>query len=401
MNVPAAKPLAGVRVLDLGQIYQGPYCGFLLAMAGAEVIKIEPPSGDPLRFRQDDAQSSSVPLAMLNAGKRGITLNLKSPAGRELLLRLVDKADVLIENFAPGVMDRLGVGSAVLRERNPRLVYGCANGYGSDGAFSDVLAMDLTVQAMSGIMSATGFADGSPVKSGAAVCDFLGGAHLYAAIMTALYERERTGVGRAVEVAMLDAALPTLASNLDMLHKKGREMVPRTGNRHGGLAMAPYNVYPTHDGHVAIICVKESHWQAIARLIGREDLLNRAEYASHELRSARMEEVDALVAGWTRGLTTAHVFELSRIHRFPAAPVRELHEVLSDPGLLARQSLREIDHPLLGRVMLPNSPLRFEGVPTEPEGIEPALGQHRAEVLSDLLGLDPAALDRLQAADAF
>src|SRR5215212_8820483 len=169
----ADHPLTGITVLDLGQIYQGPYCGFLLAMGGAKVIKIEPPDGEPIRFRADSQGGTSVPQAMLNSNKLGITLNFKNEHGRKLFLDLVDKADVVLENFAPGVMDRLGIGAKALTERNPRLIYASGTGYGSSGPYRDYLAMDLTIQAMSGMMSVTGFEDGPPVKAGPAVCDFL------------------------------------------------------------------------------------------------------------------------------------------------------------------------------------------------------------------------------------
>jgi crotonobetainyl-CoA:carnitine CoA-transferase CaiB-like acyl-CoA transferase len=246
-------PLTGVTVLDLGQIYQGPYACFLMAMAGADVVKVEPPEGEPTRRRARYA-GASLPMAILNSCKRGMTLNLKSPEGRALLLRLVAKADVLLENYAPTVTERLGVGPEVLQAVNPRLIYASGSGYGRSGPSRDDLAMDLTVQARAGFMSVTGEPDRPPVKAGPAVCDFLGGAHLYGGIVTALFERDRTDVGRVVEVSMLEASFPALASALGMHHLSGGAVPPRTGSRHAGLAMAPYNVYPTFDGHVAIIC---------------------------------------------------------------------------------------------------------------------------------------------------
>src|SRR5918993_1218509 len=264
------RPLDGIVVLDLGQIYQGPYAGFLLAMAGATVVKIEPPAGEPLR-RRAAARGGSVPMAMLNSNKKSLALDLKNPAGREVFGRLVDLADVLLENFAPGAMDKLGLGAAALRARNPRLVYAAGSGYGQTGRDAPNLAMDIAVQAASGILHCTGFPDGPPVKCGPAVVDFLGGAHLYGAIVTALFERERTGRGRAVEVAMQDAAYPALASNLGMFFGPERDTVPpRTGNRHGGLFLAPYNVYRAADGWVAVICVTEEHWRGLLRAMGRE-----------------------------------------------------------------------------------------------------------------------------------
>lgn len=376
-----AYPLAGITVLDLGQIYQGPYCGFLLAMAGARVIKIEPPQGEPVRARR----GVSVPLAMLNSNKEGITLDLKSAQGRDAFLQLVDQADVVLENFLPGVMDRLGLGGRTLLARNPRLVFASASGYGSTGPYRDLLAMDLTIQAMSGIMHATGFADRPPVKAGPSICDFLGGTHLYGAIVTALFERAGTGKGRICEVAMLDAAYVALTSTIG-LHFDNPDAHPRTGSRHAGLAMAPYNVYPTTDGYVTIICVKEEHWHGVARAMQRQDLIDAPRYASHAARCAIMDEVDALVAGWTSKLSRAQVLEAAASHRFPAAPVREMAEVVRDPHLHARGMLADFDHPELGPVVLPNSPLRFDGLPPMPLRASPSLGQDNARILGQAAG---------------
>jgi len=381
---PPAYPLAGITVLDLGQIYQGPYCGFLLAMAGARVIKIEPPQGEPVRSRR----GASLPLAMLNSNKEGVSLDLKSSAGRDAFLSLVDEADVVLENFLPGVMDRLGIGGHALLARNPRLIFASASGYGSTGPYRDLLAMDLTIQAMSGMMNATGFADRPPVKAGPSICDFLGGAHLYGAIVTALFERSRTGVGRICEVAMLDAAYIALTSTIG-LHFDNPDAHPRTGSRHAGLAMAPYNVYPTADGWVSIICVKEEHWRGVARAMGRDVLSDSPRFATHAARCAIMEEVDALVGEWTARRTREEVMEAAGIHRFPAAPVREMHEVVRDPHLHARGMLSDFDHPELGPVVLPNSPLRFDGLSPMPLRASPSLGQDNASVLGRITTRSP------------
>ncbi|MDO8771522.1 MAG: CoA transferase, partial [Burkholderiaceae bacterium] len=290
MNIKVPPPLSGLLVLDLGQIYQGPYCGHLLSMAGATVIKVEPPTGDTVRSRRQ----SPYPLAMLNSNKQAVTLNLKNEGARQIFLKLVERADVLIENFMPGVMDKLGVGPETLLERNPRLVYGAASGYGSSGPNRDLLAMDLTIQAMSGAMSVTGFPDRPPVKAGPAICDFLGGIHLYGAIMTALYERSVTGKGRVVEVAMQDAIYPALASSLSLFYENPKAN-PRTGNRHGALAMAPYNTYRAAEGYIAIICVTEAHWAGLAKAMGRVDLLADPRFATHAERCQIMDEVDGIV----------------------------------------------------------------------------------------------------------
>jgi len=246
-------PLAGLVVIDFGQIFQGPYATFLLAKGGADVIKIEPPGGEPLRRRALPEKQATLPFAMLNQNKRAVTLNLKHPRGRELLFAMVTRADVLLENFSPGTMDDLGVGWSVLRELNPRLVYATGTGFGISGPDRDNLAMDLTIQAASGIMSVTGAPDGPPMKAGPTLVDFMGGIHLYAGILTALYERDRSDSGepggRLVEVAMQETVYPSLAASFEYYHRTGQPP-PRTGNRQAGLSTAPYNVYPAADGHV-------------------------------------------------------------------------------------------------------------------------------------------------------
>src|SRR5258707_15585957 len=237
----ANRPLAGIIVLDLGQVYQGPYATLLMAKAGADVIKIEPPQGEPLRRRAPPGKSTTFPIAMLNGNKRAITLNLKDERGRKLLFRMAERGHVLLENFAPGGMDRLGVGWQVLHEINPRLVYASGSGYGLSGPDRDNLAMDLTIQAVSGLISPTGFPDAPPVKAGPAVVDFLSGIHLYAATVTALFEREHTGQGRLVEVAMQEAAYATLTPQLEAYWHTG-QVPPRTGN--ASHARGPINAYP-------------------------------------------------------------------------------------------------------------------------------------------------------------
>ena len=297
MPAGANRPLAGVTVLDLGQVYQGPYATLLMAKAGADVIKIEPPQGEPLRRRAPPGKSTTFPIAMLNSNKRAITLNLKHKRGRALLFRMVERGDVLLENFAPGVMDRLGVGWEVLHKINPRLVYASGSGYGLTGPDRDNLAMDLTIQAVSGLIAATGFPEGPPVKAGPAVVDFISGIHLYAATLTALFERERTGRGRLVEVAMQEAAYATLTSQLHAYFETGKAP-PRTGNASHG--RVPFNVYPTNDGYVAMNIAVEEHWHNLLRAMGREDLRDDPRFADNAARVANREATDAVVAAWTR-----------------------------------------------------------------------------------------------------
>jgi CoA:oxalate CoA-transferase len=237
-------PLTGVRVLDLGHVFQGPYASFLMAMAGADVIKVEPPRGDMSRKR---ARDGDYPFRALNGCKRGVVLNLKTERGKELLIELGRKADVLVENFAPAVMPRLGLGADVFLEANPRLIYASASGFGSTGPYADKLALDLTIQAMGGLMSTTGELGGRPLKAGVPVADFMSGAHLYGAIVTGLFERERTGRGRHIEVSMLEALFATMLPAVG--HAYVSNHVPRrTGNRHVADSYVPFDTFPPMAG---------------------------------------------------------------------------------------------------------------------------------------------------------
>ena len=378
-------PLAGITVIDLSHVYNGPYATFLMAMAGAEVIKVEPRGGEHLRSR-GDMGGADLPFAMLNSNKKSVTLNLKTEKGRDLLRELVSRADILVENFAPGVTDRLGVGPSDLLKINPRLIYGSSSGYGKDGPYRDYPAMDLVVQAMSGVMNSTGFPDQPPVKSGAALCDFSAGIHLYAAIMTALYKRERTGKGRVVEVSMQDAIYASLASNYGMLHARGATAPARTANRHGGLGISPYNAYPTLDGYVVLNCPGDHHFRALLDAMGRSDLSEDPRFLTRSTRVANVDAVDELIESWTKTLTKNEVAQRMLAASVPCAPVRDLSEVMNDENMHARGSLQWIDHPDLGRVVLPHSPLVFEGTERRPIESSLPLGASNEAVFGKLLG---------------
>ena len=389
-----ALPLEGVTVLDLSQIYNGPYATFLLATAGADVIKVEPPGGESLR-RRGVVGGAALPFAMLNGCKRSLVLNLKTEDGKTILRDLARTADVLVENFAPGVMERLGLGCAALQAANPRLIYAQSSGFGSTGPYRDYPAMDLTVQAMAGVMSITGFPDRPPVKAGPALCDFFAGVHLYGAITTALYERERTGTGRQVEVAMMDAVYPSLSSSLGLHFGTGGEVPPRTGNRHGGLAEAPYNVYPATDGYIAIICVGDVHWRSLLIAMDRQDLADDPRFASLRDRVAHIDDVDAAVSAWTATRSKEALFADLMAHRVPCAPVRSLDEVVHDPHMHERGALQWQDHPELGRIVVQHSPLRFAGSPLRELQPSRTLGADTDALLAERLGLSAEAIAAL------
>ncbi|WP_342644231.1 CaiB/BaiF CoA transferase family protein [Rhodoligotrophos ferricapiens] len=391
----ASRPLEGITVIDLGQIYNGPYATLLMAMGGARVIKIEPLQGENMR-RRGAVGGAMVPFAMLNSNKEFITLNIKSEQGRKLLKEMVAKADVLLENFAPGVMDRLGLGPKVMMELNPRLVYAAGSGFGWSGPYRDYPAMDLTVQALSGVMSTTGFPDRPPVKAGPAVCDFFGGIHLYAAVVTALLDRERTGKGHFVEVSMLEAVYCSLSSPLGLYFGGNGQLPTRTGNRHSGLAEAPYNVYRAADGWIALICVSETHWTSLLEAMERTDLNGDPRLGSLKARVENIDFVDETITAWTSTRTREELYDRLRKHRVPCAPVRDLDEVVHDPHLHERGMLRNVEHPLLGPLVLPTTPLRFDG--KAPPEIEPSktLGADNDEVYRDFLGLDAKEIEQLR-----
>jgi len=327
-------------------------------------------------------------------------LNLKNEAGRSVFRRLVKRSDVVVENFAPGAMDRLGLGPSALQAINPKLVFASSSGYGSTGPYRDFPAMDLTMQAMSGVMSITGMPDGPPVKAGPALCDFLGGIHLYGAIVTALYKKAVTGEGSVVEVSMMDSVYPSLLSNLG-LHALGDRGVKRTGNRHGGLTIAPYNVYPTADGEIAILVVADAHWQNLAAVLKQPQWLNDPRFCDKSSRVRHMDALDHDIAAVTRTYAKAELFRQLIDARVPCAPVRELDEVVNDAHLHQTGMLQWVEHPMYGRILIHGSPLKFKGVDAPAYRLSAALGEDTHAILSEVLGLGVADVRALADAGAF
>ncbi len=392
------RPLEGYRIIDLGQIYNGPYCSLLLALLGAEVIKVEPLRGEIVRQR-DPVSLMPYPYLMLNSSKKSVTLNLKHKQGKAMFRQLVERGDVVMENYAVGVMDRLGFGYEELKAINPSIIYACSSGYGRGGPYSHYSAMDITVQAVSGVMSITGYPEMPPVKAGPAISDFNSGIHLYAALVTALLRRERTGKGCMVEVSMHDAIYPSLTSNLGSYYQKGH-VVPRTANRHGGLAVAPYNTYPTSDGWMAIFCASETHWPLLCKVMGHEELLENERLSNTVGRAESMDEIDTLVAAWSQQFTRTQLTAILNEAGVPCGPVMTLDEVADDPHLKQRQMIIDLDHPVKGPVKVIGCPLKFynEDGPLEVEVLPaPGIGQHNNEVYTTLLDYSATDLDRLRA----
>ena len=388
-----SMPLQGYRVIELAQIYAGPYCGLQLAHFGAEVIKIEPPgTGELLRKRPPAKHGTNYGFLMLNTGKKSVSLNLKDPRGREILFRMLADADVILENYAPGAIERLGLGYDDLSPRFPRLVYASSKGYGRDSRFAELGAMDFTIQAASGIISMTGYGDRPGVRVTAALIDTSTGMHLAAGILAALLERERTGRGRKVEVAMLDICMPAINGAIGVVQDGFK--IRRLGNRHPNAC--PCNTYPCADGEIWIYCLTESNWHQLARLMTREDLITHPDYQDHQSRYKLVDQLDAIVGEWSSTQKRDDLVALLLANNIPCAPVREIDEVAADPELSARHIVRSgtiADHDdikVLGSA-IKMSGLRGDEIPPR----VPDLGEHTAEVLQRL-GISTDELDALR-----
>jgi CoA:oxalate CoA-transferase len=392
----APLPLDDIRVLDLTHYYHGPYATMLLSYLGAEVIKIEMPGvGDGMRplYRRKD-QPFGIPFALMNSNKRAITLNLKSDEGKEIFKRLVRKADLVVENFEAGTMDKLGLGYDVLREVNPMIVYACGTGYGISGPNRNLPAFDPVVQANTGFMAITGEIDGPPLKSGAAVVDLLGATHLFAAILAALRQRDRTGKGLMVETSLQESSLAALSTHVGAYYGMGARQL-RDGNRAAGGAISPYNAYPATDGWIMILA-DNSRWHKLCAVIGQPELADDPRFATMAERARNRDEVDRIVAGWTRTRTRQQIMDAMAAAGVFAGIVKELHEVMTDPHLHERGALREIDHPDLGPMTIFTSPLRLNGQPNVPRSPAPALGRDTDAFYTEEFGFSPAEIAALR-----
>jgi formyl-CoA transferase len=403
------KPLDGVVVLDLTRFLAGPYCTLLLAGLGAEVIKVEPPAGDGYRSYPPFAGPRGASLArqteddigimMLHRarGKKSVTLNLRSAAGVDLFRRLVAHADVVVENFLPGTLDKMGLGFSVLEAANPRVVLCSISGFGQTGPYRDWRAYDPIVQAMSGTSSVTGYADRPPVRCGTSISDTSAALYAVIGILSALRARERTGRGDWVDVAMLDGSFFQLADVLEFVVAGGE--VERRGNGHQGIV--PYNVYEARDGLVTICAVMDDTWRGVLKAIGRPELEADPRFeATPRSRRAHRVEIDALVGEWVGRHTVADAVRILQANDVPAGPVRDVAEALADEHLRARGMVVPLDHPTAGPVPGASGagmPIKFRHHAAGFDTPAPALGAHNAEVFQRLLGLDTAELARLRA----
>ena len=385
-------PLHGYRVIELAQIYAGPYCGFQLAQFGAEVIKIEPvATGELLRKRPPAKHGTNYGFLMLNTGKKSVSLNIKDPRGRDILFRMLADSDVLLENYAPGALERLGLGYDDLAPRFPRLVFASGKGYGRDSRFAQLGAMDFTIQAAAGITSMTGYADRPGVRVTAALVDTSTGMHLAAGILAALLQRERTGRGRKVEVAMLDVCMPAINGAIGVVQDGFK--VRRLGNRHP--TSCPCNTYPCSDGELWIYCLTEANWQQLARLMAREELIDHPDYRDHQSRFRLVDQLDSMVGQWSSTQKRDGLVKLLLAHAIPCAPVREIDEVAADHELAERHMVRNGTIADYEDIKVLGSAIKMSGLHGDeiPPHV-PELGEHTAEVLQSL-GISAAEVEAL------
>jgi crotonobetainyl-CoA:carnitine CoA-transferase CaiB-like acyl-CoA transferase len=390
-----ANALEGVRVLDFTQYLSGPHCTSVLSELGAEVIKIEMPGkGEPERQAMPmTPKRESYQFLSYNRGKKSITLNLKSPKAIEIVKRLVPKVDILVENFAPGGMERLGLSYEEVCKINPKIIYASISGFGQTGPRRNDVSYDVVAQAMGGLMSVTGYPDGEPLKAGISLGDYMGGYNGVIAILAALYFRTVTGQGQAIDISMQDGiwamVFPDRANYFDTL------VVPkRFGNKLS--SSAPFGAYNAKDGYVVICTITDPQWQKVLQAMGREDLIPEPRYATRELRTKNMEEVDGLVQAWCREKSVEEVFAILKKFGVPCSPLPTFDQVASDPHLLSREMIVEVEQPISGKVKLSGSVYKMSKTPGNRKMRVPAVGEHNEEILGKLLGIDEQELKTLK-----
>lgn len=395
MTTVPERIFSGLRVLDFSRVMSGPYCTAMLADLGAEVIKVEQPGeGDISRHVAPHVEGVSSYFSLLNRGKKSIALNLKDPRAVELVVALARKSDVLVENFRPGVMDRLGLGYATLAAANPRLVYASISGFGQTGPLARLPAYDLVVQAMSGLMSVTGERDGRGMAVGESFADICSGIFASWGILAALHEAQRVGRGRHVDVAMLDCMFSMLVTPLSRMLATGA--VPgRVGNRHP--ETYPCDTFSTQDGDVALVCLGDPAFHDLARAMGRPDLIDDPKFATNADRNKHEAELRAVIGHWCAARSRGDAIELLRKGGVPCAPVWNLSDLMSSGHVEQRGLLKERQGGDPGLDKFITQPVRFVDRSDGPVLAPPRLGEHTMEVLQAVLGLDESELASLSA----
>lgn len=386
-------PLQGIKVIELAQIMAGPTCGMMLADMGADVIKVEKlPGGDDTRsYAKPAINGESAPFMILNRNKRGIAVNLKKPGGLEVVKKLLAGADVVTENYRKGTLEKLGLGYDVLQALNPRLVYCAVSGYGRTGPYADKGGFDLIAQGFAGIMSITGEPGGAPAKSGTSIADINAGILAALGIVSALVARSTTGRGQMVETSLMEAAVQQTYWQAAMFFATGVNAGP-TGSAH--LLTAPYQAFPTKDGWINVGGANQSNWERIAKVIGKPELAADARFITNTDRMKHLAELTPLIAERLKTRSSAEWIHDFEVEGVPAGPVNRIGDMLSDPQVLARDMVVEVDHPKAGRVKALGNPIKFPDSPARASHAAPLLGEHTREVLAGL-GYTHSQIDKL------
>ena len=392
-----SQALSGIRVIDMTHNQAGPACAQILGFLGAEVIKLEEPKGgDVARTNmRDRADSDSLFFLVLNANKQSLTINLKTEQGKALFRKVIEQSDVLLENFGPGALDRLGLGYDVLSKLNPRLIYATIKGFGTYGPYSDFKSFEPIAQAMGGAMSVTGFPDNPPTFNFPAIGDSGTGMHMAIGILAALQQRHQTGKGQHVEVSMQDAVVNLIRVSLRDHQRMGRPM-PRSGNQLG--RTIPGTTYPCAPGgpnDYVYIFAQPQMWKAFLSVLGQPELADDPRYATPEARWENREALNAIIAEWTRQRSKHDVMKLMGDAGVPCGACLDTGEVLTDPHLRAREMIVDVDYPTRGTYQTVGSPIKLSDSPVTVQR-PPLLGEHTETLLGELCGLSPEAVADLK-----
>ncbi|MGQ0549471.1 MAG: CaiB/BaiF CoA transferase family protein [Armatimonadota bacterium] len=383
--------LAGVRVLDVSQVMAGPYCAMLLADMGADVIKIEPPEGDSSRRLGAGDEVETPSFWAVNRNKRDIVLNLKDPRGVEIAQRLAARADIFVENYRPGTLERLGLGYERLRTINPALVYASVSGYGQTGPFAQRGGFDLVAQGESGLMSVTGEVDGAPVKCGIPVCDLGAGLFITYAILSAYIHRLRTGEGQHVDTSLLEAGIALSVWEATEYFVTGRAPQP-TGSAHR--LTAPYQAFRCADGYITVGAATQRTWERMCKVMGLEALVHRREYATDAARVRHRRTLANAVEAVTAQQPRSHWIRALEEAGVPSGAIHTYPEVFAQPHVIARAMLQEVDHPVGGRIKQIGPAVKCSATPAVIRRAAPLLGEHTGEILAEH-GYPPDQIDVL------
>jgi crotonobetainyl-CoA:carnitine CoA-transferase CaiB-like acyl-CoA transferase len=387
--------LSGIKVLDFSHALAGPFCTMLLSDYGADVYKLESPEGGDIGrgWGPPFSGGQASYFLGLNRGKRGVSIDLKRSEGVELCLRMIEKVDVLIENFRPGTLERLGLGYEAARARNPRLVYCTISGYGQEGPARDQPAMDLILQAASGLISVTGSPDGQLARCGHSVADITAGMFSLIGILMALRARDASGAGQLVDISMLDSMISAMTSNF--VNYLGSGVLPKPLGT-AFPSIVPYRTFPTRDREIAVAVASDKLWRVFCEAIGRTELTDHPDYATNALRVKNRSVLEPLLAAIFRQDTADAWFR--KLNRFgvPSSPVRTMEEVVNDPQAALRRMFPVLDHPDAGPFTVTGSPIKMSATPGSVSTPAPLLGEHTRVALSELLELGDAELDRLE-----